>query len=179
MRHVGGCYSAVAALLQRCCSAVAVLLQRCCIDAATWPYPRWHTHGGGGTLGLADACCIGVVPPSGSRGHGTSGIAATRGLPLCLPLGLPPGIATVTWLGHWELQVGTATTLGVCPPPSEYYFSVFSLLLSAPAEEIRRRRRLRRRRRGRRRGRHRRPQRRAPPPACAAPRAAAPRSTNW
>ena len=36
-----------------------------------------------------------------------------------VPLALPLGTATVTWLGHWELQVGTATALGVCMPPSE------------------------------------------------------------
>ena len=36
-----------------------------------------------------------------------------------LPLALPLGTATVTWLGHWALLVGTATASGVCPPPSE------------------------------------------------------------
>lgn len=41
--------------------------------------------------------------------------ARTGGVPLALPL----GTAAVTWLGHWELQVGTATALGVCMPPSE------------------------------------------------------------
>ncbi len=40
------------------------------------------------------------------------GIALVGGLPLARPL----GTATVTWLGHWELQDGTATALGVCPP---------------------------------------------------------------
>jgi hypothetical protein len=36
-----------------------------------------------------------------------------------LPIALPLGTATVTWLGRCELQVGTATALGVCMPPSE------------------------------------------------------------
>ena len=32
---------------------------------------------------------------------------------------------TVTWLGHWELQVGTATALGVCPPPPTLSMMIF------------------------------------------------------
>ena len=97
--HVFDCISccrAVAALLQSCCRGAAVLLQCCCSAAA----------------------------PMLPHGH-TSGIAPTRGLPLCLPLGLPPGITTVTWLGHWELQVGTATALGVCPPPPTLSMMIF------------------------------------------------------
>ncbi len=42
------------------------------------------------------------------------------------PLALPLGTATVTWLGHWELQVGTATAaLGVCPPPPTLSIIIF------------------------------------------------------
>jgi len=45
----------------------------------------------------------------------TCGGSLVGGVPLALPL----GTATVTWLGRCELQVGTATALGVCMPPSE------------------------------------------------------------
>ena len=32
---------------------------------------------------------------------------------------------SATWLGHWELQVGTATALGVCPPPPTLSMMIF------------------------------------------------------
>ena len=52
--------------------------------------------------------------------------------------GLPLGTATVTWVGQWELQVGTVGTaaLGLRPrSPALLIFFVFPLLLSASAEE--------------------------------------------
>ena len=48
--------------------------------------------------------------------------------------GLPLGTATVTWVGQWELQVGTVGTaaLGLRPrSPALLIFFVFPLLLSA------------------------------------------------
>ncbi len=56
------------------------------------------------------------------------GIALVGGLPLALPL----GTAKVTWLGHWELLVGTATALGVCPPPHPTLSMIFLCFPSPP-----------------------------------------------